>query len=64
MYYSPDSILKPRDLGIDLFIHPEEEVSDEIIRLLMRSTASEIIEFEDGKILMLGMKVDPDVSIH
>jgi trk system potassium uptake protein TrkA len=59
-YYSPDSILKPRDLGIDLFIHPEEEVSEEIVRLLMRSTASEIIEFEGGKILMLGMKVDPE----
>lgn len=58
-YYSPDSILKPHDLGIDLFIYPEEEVSGEIVRLLMRSTASEIIEFEDGKILMLGMKVDP-----
>jgi trk system potassium uptake protein TrkA len=58
-YYKHDSILKPIDLGIDLFIHPEEEVSGEIVRLLMRSTASEIIEFEGGKILMLGMKVDP-----
>lgn len=58
-YYDPDSILKPRDLGIDLFIHPEEEVAEEIVRLLMRSAASEIVEFEDGKILMLGMKVDP-----
>lgn len=58
-YYSPDSILKPQELGIDLFIHPEDEVSDEIVRLLMRSTASEIVEFEDGKILMLGLKVDP-----
>jgi len=58
-YYRSDSILKADDLGIDLFIHPEEEVSEEIVRLLMRSTASEIIEFEGGKILMLGMKVDP-----
>lgn len=58
-YYRPDAILKPQDLGIDLFIHPEEEVSEEIVRLLMRSTASEIIEFEKGRILMLGMSVDP-----
>lgn len=59
-YYKPDSILTSSDLGIDLFIHPEEEVSEEIVRLLMRSTASEIVEFEGGKILMLGMKVDPE----
>jgi trk system potassium uptake protein TrkA len=58
-YYRTDSILQAPDLGVDLFIHPEEEVSEEIVRLLMRSTASEIIEFERGRILMLGMSVDP-----
>jgi trk system potassium uptake protein TrkA len=57
-YYEPSSILKPGDLGVDLFIHPEEEVIEEIIRLLMRASASEVVEFEGGKILVVGLKLD------
>jgi trk system potassium uptake protein TrkA len=52
------SILKPDDLGVDLFIHPEEEVIEEITRLLMRASASEVIEFENGRILVVGLKLD------
>jgi trk system potassium uptake protein TrkA len=57
-YYGESSILKPEDLGVDLFIHPEEEVIQEITRLLMRASASEVIEFENGKILMVCLKLD------
>jgi trk system potassium uptake protein TrkA len=57
-YYSEHSILSPLDLGVDLFIHPEEEVTEEIVRLLLRATASEIVEFENGKILVVGLKID------
>jgi len=57
-FYEKSSILKPEDLGVDLFIHPEEEVISEITRLLMRAAASEVIEFENGKILMVGLKLD------
>jgi len=57
-YYSPSSILKQKDLGIDLFIHPEDEVKEEIVSLLMRATASEIVSFENGKILFVGLKLD------
>jgi len=57
-YYEKTSILQPKDLGVDLFIHPEEEVIEEITRLLMRASASEVIEFEDGKIVVVGLKLD------
>jgi trk system potassium uptake protein len=57
-YYDKSSILKAEDLGVDLFIHPEEEVISEITRLLMRAAASEVVEFENGKILMVGIKLD------
>ncbi|MDI6764505.1 MAG: Trk system potassium transporter TrkA [Thermodesulfobacteriota bacterium] len=57
-YYEKSSILKPEDLGVDLFIHPEEEVIEEITRLLMRASASEVIEFENGKVLVVGLKLD------
>lgn len=57
-YYEKSSILKPEDIGVDLFIHPEEEVIEEITRLLMRASASEVVEFEKGKILVVGLKLD------
>lgn len=62
-YYHESSILKKEDLGVDLMINPEFEVAEEITRLVIRSVASEIIEFEDGKILMVGLKVDQDAPI-
>lgn len=62
-YYSPSSVLKMNDLGVDLIIHPEAEVAEEISRLLMRSIASEIVEFEDGRIILVGIKIDTDSPI-
>ncbi|MEW6376233.1 MAG: Trk system potassium transporter TrkA [Thermodesulfobacteriota bacterium] len=59
-YYSESSLLRPQDVGVDLFIHPEEEVIEEITRLLLRASASEVIEFENGKILMVGLKLDAE----
>lgn len=57
-YYEKNSVLKPQDLGVDLFIHPEEEVIEEITRLLLRASASEVVEFEEGKIVVVGLKLD------
>jgi len=62
-YYSKTSVLTMKDLGVDLLIYPEDEVAEEINRLLMRSIASEIVEFEDGRILMVGIKIDADSPI-
>jgi len=57
-FLNSSSPVKPADLGVDLFIHPEEEAVAAIVRLLMRSAASEIIELEGGKVLMVGLKLD------
>jgi len=57
-YYEETSILKPSDLGVDMLINPEGEVIDEILRLLLRASASEVIEFEEGKIVLVGLKLD------
>lgn len=59
-YYTDSSLLRPEDVGVDLFIHPEEEVIEEIKRLLLRASASEVIEFENGKILVVGLKLDAE----
>jgi trk system potassium uptake protein TrkA len=57
-YYSESALLSARDLGVDLFIHPEDEVIEEIFWLLMRGAASEIFDFENGKVLIVGLKLD------
>lgn len=62
-YYNESSLLRAQDVGVDLFIHPEEEVIEEITRLLLRASTSEVIEFENGKILVVGLKLDAECPI-
>lgn len=57
-YFEKDSLLKPQDVGVDMFIRPEREAVAKIVRLLMRSAASDIVEFEDGKLVLVGLKLD------
>jgi len=52
------ALVEPSELGIDLYIRPEVETVAKIDRLLMRSAASEIIELEGGRMLMVGLKLD------
>jgi trk system potassium uptake protein TrkA len=56
--FEKPALIEPADLGIDLYIRPEEETVSKIVRLLMRSAASEIIELDGGRILMVGVKLD------
>jgi trk system potassium uptake protein TrkA len=49
-----------QDFGIDLVIYPEGLVADEIVRLLRRSAATDVLEFADGKIQLIGLRIDPD----
>jgi trk system potassium uptake protein TrkA len=56
--FQEPALLLPSDLGIDLYIRPEEETIAKIARLLIRSAASEIIDFMNGRIQMIGVKLD------
>ena len=56
----PDCLLKPEDLGADLIIHPEKETAEAIVRLIRQSSATDVIEFADGKIQVLGMRLEED----
>lgn len=48
-----DSLLTAEDLNLDLIIHPEELVSQEIVRTIQTSDSNEIIELAESKILIL-----------
>lgn len=49
---------KSQDFGIDLVIHPEIEAAREIVNLVKRSQATDVIEFADGKVQLIGLKID------
>jgi len=53
-----DSILTAEDLKIDLLIHPEELVAQEIARLIKINASNEIIEIAQGEIQLLATGVN------
>ena len=62
-YTTRDSIIKPEKFGIDLVIHPEKEASSEIVQLIRHSYATQSTEFEDGRMQMIGLRLDEDSPI-
>lgn len=54
----PDSLLTAKDLHLDLLIHPEELVSQEIARLIQINSSNEIIEIAQGEIQLLATRID------
>lgn len=57
-FTSPDFILTPEELGVDLVIHPEKETAEAVARLIRQSKATYVIEFEEGKIELLGVYLE------
>jgi len=52
-----DSLLSAEDLKINLFIHPEELVSQEIVRLIKRTAGNEIIDVAMGQVQVMGTRI-------
>lgn len=53
----PNAPLKSTDLGIDVLIHPEQSAAQEIVRLIKRSSASDLINLADGKMQLIGLRI-------
>lgn len=51
------SVLTPEDLGIDHIIHPEETTADEIVRLIRRTSATEVLNLADDKLQLIGIRL-------
>lgn len=60
MQYLNEEKINIRDLGIDELISPESLAAREIRHLLKTNAASESIEFENGKITLLGLDIEED----
>jgi trk system potassium uptake protein TrkA len=55
-----DSLLTAEDLKIDLFIHPEEMISQEIVRLIKRTAGNEIIDVAMGQVQVMATRINPE----
>jgi trk system potassium uptake protein TrkA len=59
-YALSDFILSPEELGVDAVIHPERETADAVVRLIRQASATDAIEFEEGKIQVIGVRLSED----
>lgn len=62
-YLTDTEVLNLHELGIDELISPESLAAREVRHLVKANAASESIEFENGKITLLGLDVEKDASI-
>jgi trk system potassium uptake protein TrkA len=59
-YGKEDSLLTAEDLKIDLFIHPEELVAKEIVRLIKRTAGNEIIDVAMGQVQVMATRISAE----
>ncbi len=53
-------VLNAADFGIKLLIHPEESTASEIVRLIRRASASDVLTFCNERIHLIGMRINPE----
>lgn len=57
------AVLNAADFGIDLVIHPEESASEEIIRLIRRAGATDVVMLADDRLHLVGLRLDSDSPV-
>jgi trk system potassium uptake protein TrkA len=62
-YTGDEAVLTPRDFGIDRVIDPEESTADEVIALLRRAAATDVVELCDGRAQLVGIRVEDDAPV-
>ncbi|MBN1637692.1 MAG: Trk system potassium transporter TrkA [Ignavibacteriales bacterium] len=50
-------------LGIDYVVYPEELASLEIVKLIERAAATDVLEFEGGTLSLIGLKLDRTIPV-
>ncbi len=56
-YYQAGSVLSQEQLGIDLMINPERECAWETFQLLNSEAATDLAQFADGRLQLVGLRV-------
>ena len=52
-----------KEIGIDFMIYPEELAALETVNLINRTAASDVLEFEGGKLSVLGIRIDSNAPV-
>jgi len=58
-----DSTINFTELGVDFMIYPEELAALETVNLILRTAATDVLEFEDGKLSVIGLKLDKNAPV-
>jgi len=59
-FTEPGFPLTPAQLGADHIIHPEREAANAVLRLLRESSATHVIDLENGRVEVIGLILEPD----
>lgn len=51
------------EIGVDFMIYPEELAAREVVSLILRSAATDVMDFEGGKLSVIGMRLDKDAPV-
>lgn len=62
-YAEDESVLTPKQLGIDIVINPERVAATEISKMLHFPDVAEVEYFDRGKVMMLGVVVGSEAGI-
>ncbi|QXD15038.1 Trk system potassium transporter TrkA [Rhodocaloribacter litoris] len=58
-----ETVLSASDLGIDIAIHPEESAAAEVVRLIRRASATDVLTFAGGRLHLVGIRLDADAPV-
>lgn len=59
-FLQEEELLNKELLGIDQIINPESVMVDKVLSLMMVPGASDVIDFMDGKVMLIGITIRPD----
>jgi len=62
-YYERGSVLSRERLGIDLMINPEREAAFEALQLLQSAAATDMANFAEGKVQLVGLVVREGATV-
>ena len=62
-YLDPEAGINFTELGIDFMIYPEELAAMETVNLINRTAATDVLDFEGGKLSVVGIRLDKNAPV-
>lgn len=62
-YLESDAGINFSELGVDFMIYPEELAALETVNLINRTAATDVLEFEGGRLSVIGLRLDKNAPI-